>query len=92
VEVYNCSQANTFNAAIRFDNAQTNYHEINNTVVHEGWAWSLAVVSSSNVFVKNSDFVGARALGTVVKTSKNITLDGIFQGDVMSRPEFDAPN
>ena len=41
------SQANTFNAAIRFDNAQTNYHEINNTVVHEGWAWSLAVVSST---------------------------------------------
>ena len=60
--------------------------------MHEGWAWSLAVVSSNNVYVKNSDFVGARALGTVVKTSKNITLDGIFQGDVMSRPEFDATN
>jgi len=58
--------------------------------VHEGWAWSLAIVSSSNVYVKNCDFVGARALGTVVKTSKNVTLDGIFQGDVMVRPEFDS--
>jgi len=43
VEVYNCSQANTFNAAIRFDNAQTKNHLINNTVVHEGWAWSLSI-------------------------------------------------
>lgn len=59
-------------------------------MVHNGLAWSFSAFLSKYVTVLNSDFVGARAIGFAVKSSSNITIDGIFSGDVMRRPEYSA--
>ena len=64
---------------------------INNTVAHNGLGWSFSAYESKYVTVINSDFVGARAIGFGIRSSSNITVDGIFSGDVMRRPEYSLP-
>jgi len=85
VEVYNCSQENTFQAAIRFEGATTKHHLVQNTVVHEGHGWSFLSMTSANVLVKDSDFIGAKVIGFSIQTSYNITVDGVMQADVLKR-------
>jgi hypothetical protein len=58
VELYRCSQRDTFKAAIRFEGAMTNSHKIHNVVAHEGLAWGLYIKASSKVDVKDSSFIG----------------------------------
>ena len=52
VEVAQCSQENTWNAAIRFESTgETGLSYIKNTVVHNSMAWSLLIDSSKNILV-----------------------------------------
>ena len=85
VEVYNCSQENTFQSAIRFEGANTKSHLVQNSVVHEGHGWTFKAVMSSNILVKDSDFIGAKALGFVVTQCANVTIDGAMIADVLKR-------
>ena len=86
VEVENCSQRNTFKAAIRFEGAYGGYSTITNTVVHNSLAWSVSVMRSNNVHLESSTFVGSRAIGVQMDFVKNVTLHDTFTGDVMPRP------
>jgi hypothetical protein len=88
VEVYNCSQQNTEHAAVRFEGAITGPSTIKNSVVHGSLAWSLLVTSSNNIDIKDSAFVGSRAVGVSLNSVTNVHLDKCFVGDVVSRPEF----
>jgi hypothetical protein len=88
VEVYNCSQQNTEHAAVRFEGAITGPSAIENSVVHGSLAWSLLVTSSNNISIKDSAFVGSRAVGVNLNSVTNVHLDGCFVGDVVERPEF----
>lgn len=82
----NCSQKNTFNAAIRFESAgATGKNWIKNTVVHNSEAWSLLIKGSKNILVEDSDFIGAKAVGVNIQSVQNVKLDGIFVGDVQKR-------
>jgi len=47
--------------------------------------WSLSVQESSNILILNSSFVGSKAIGLAVWTSKNVTLDNIYVGDAPKR-------
>lgn len=85
VEIYNCSQANSYNPSLRFEGANTKSHFVQNSVVHEGWGWHFKAEQTSNILIKDTDFIGAQALGVVVKTSNNVTFDGIMVADVVSR-------
>lgn len=39
VEVYNCSQRNTFKAAIRFENQGLLWQSVTNSVIHGSIGW-----------------------------------------------------
>ena len=75
VEIYNASQSNTEKAAIRFEGATGNYHEITNCSIHNGWAWGVNIISSSNIFMKDNVVFRMKPFSFVVTTSRNITLD-----------------
>ena len=48
VEFYNCSQQDTYKAAIRFDMAQNNTvtKKVSNSVIHHGLGWGIQISSS----------------------------------------------
>lgn len=86
VEVENCSQRNTFKAAIRFEGAMGGYSTITNSVVHNSLAWSISVMRSNNVHLESSSFIGSFAIGVHMDFVRNVTLHDTFTGDVMPRP------
>jgi len=40
---------------------------------------------SANILIKDSDFIGAKVIGFSIQSSKNITVDGVMQADVLKR-------
>ena len=48
-------------------------------------AWSLYISSSRNIRIESSDFIGSKAVGVNLNSIANVTLDGIFVGDVSKR-------
>ena len=88
VEVYNCSQRNTFHSAIRFEGAKTLPQLINNTAIHHSTAWHFKAALSANIHVENTHMLNARAIGLNVYTSNNVTLKNNVVADVGVRPEF----
>ena len=88
VQVYNCSQKDTFKASIRFDQAYGSANttsKITNSAIHNGLDWGLSIDGSRNIEVKDSHFVGFRQLGVRIDTASNITFTGNFIGDVRRR-------
>jgi hypothetical protein len=69
VEVYNCSQMNTFRSAIRFEGVNTLTQVVRNVAVHGSLSWSISAQFSSNVLIEDSAFIGARQIGLHVLTS-----------------------
>lgn len=49
VEIWNCSQSDSYKAALRFDNAATLESKVINSAIHNGNAWGVRVVSSNNI-------------------------------------------
>ena len=41
--------------------------------------------SSKNIVIENSDFIGSRAVGINLKSISNVSMDGLFIGDVQKR-------
>ena len=87
VEVFKCSQKNTFKAAIRFENTGNNSETsfVRNSVVHESEAWSLYVSNSRGIEIENSDFIGSKQVGVNLRSIRNCKIDDIFVADVSSR-------
>jgi len=86
VQVYNCSQRNTFKAAIRFEGAiGGSESHISNSVVHGSMAWSVSVMKSYNIRLTDSSFVGSYAIGVQMDFVRNVTMDNTFTGDVLKR-------
>jgi len=89
VQVYNCSQRNTWNAAVRFAKTGASVSSsISNSAIHQGFGWALYIAESKNVAVSTTAMVGFRAVGANVHASESVTLDGNFVGDVTERDEF----
>jgi len=59
VQIYNCSQQDTYNSAIRFEAAIGGYSNLTNSVVHGSMAWSANFYRSNNIYVANSYFIGS---------------------------------
>jgi len=55
-----------------------------------GLAWSFAAISSKNIFVENSYFIGSRQVGVAVTASQNVTFNQIVAADTKNRPEVVA--
>ncbi len=88
VQVYNCSQKDTYKASIRFEGAfgsEKTASKITNCAVHNGLDWGLSILNSRNIEVKDSHFVGYRAVGVRIDSATNVTFSGNFVGDVRRR-------
>jgi hypothetical protein len=85
VQVYNCSQANTMKAAVRFEGAAGSWSSVTNSAIHNGFGWGLGVYKSANVHVKDNIFWGFRAVGVSAISVRNFTFDSNFVGHVMER-------
>jgi hypothetical protein len=92
VEVYNCSQRNTFKSAIRFEAATLSSSSITNSVVHGSIGWSFSAQYSANVNLDSNAFIGARAVAVNVFGSNNITINNNIAGDVRKREELVMQN
>ena len=82
VQVRKCSQRDTHRAAVRFEGAAERESKISNSVVHDGLAWLLYIANSYHVDVKDSSFIGARAVGVNLHTVGDVHLDNVFVADV----------
>ena len=51
VEIFNCSQIDTFKAALRFEGASQMWSSITNSAIHNGYAWGLNVKTSSHILI-----------------------------------------
>jgi len=51
VEIFNCSQIDTFKSALRFEAASKRWSSVTNSAIHNGYAWGLMVKSSQNVLI-----------------------------------------
>jgi hypothetical protein len=85
VEVYNCSQYDTFKAAIRFDGANGAWSKVSNTAIHHGSGFGITIAGSANVIIENSTVFDFVKYGVNIMTSKNITIDGNWVIGVYSR-------
>ena len=50
--------------------------------------WSLYIASSNNINIKDSSFIGARAVGVNLRSISNVHLQGVFVADVRRRDEI----
>lgn len=87
VEVRNCSQRDTYKAAIRFESAMFANSIISNSVVHGGLGWLLYIKNSAHITIENSDFIGGRGIGVHLHNTIDVLLDGIFVADIHPRLE-----
>lgn len=85
VQVYNCSQADTYKAAIRFESAMGAYSRVSNSTVHNSMAWSVSVFRSNNVVLTDSYFIGSVSIGVHIDFVKNFTMTRTMTADVMIR-------
>lgn len=90
VEIYNCSQADTFNAALRWENNAMGHSLISNSVIHSGYGWGIKVEASANVHFVNNVVWGFRPIGVGILRSNNVTFDNNAVGHVVHRTTFDA--
>jgi len=90
VEIYNCSQIDTFKRALRFEAASVAWSQVTNSAIHSGYAWGIVVKTSSNILIQNNIIWGFRPIGVGIMSSKNITFDNNIIGHVVDRTTVEA--
>jgi hypothetical protein len=90
VEIYNCSQWDTYKAAIRFESAVLGHSSVTNSAIHNGLGWGLNIYTSANIHMKDNVFYDFRPVGIAVDYSRNITLDGNVLMRVLERTSIEA--
>lgn len=76
VEIYNCSQWDTFKSALRFESASTKYSSVTNSAIHNGLGWGVRIDKSANIYFKDNVIYDFRPIGLTIESSRNITIDG----------------
>lgn len=90
VEIFNCSQIDTFKAALRFESASSLWSSVTNSAIHNGYAWGLMVKASANIHIEDNVFFRFRPIGVGVMTSKNVTIDGNVVANVVDRTTLEG--
>jgi len=85
VEIYNCSQYDTYKAAVRFEGAEGAWNSITNSALHHGLGIGLDIQVSSNVVFANNDIFDFVRFGINIMTSNNITIDNNWVHGIFSR-------
>lgn len=90
VEIFNCSQIDTFKAALRFESAATHYSEVSNCSFHNGYAWGFRAVGSANINITGNIFHNFRPIGLGVQKSRNITIDDNIVSNIIDRTTIET--
>ena len=90
VEVYNCSQIDTYKAAIRFENAVKLSSSVTNSTFHNGLGWGGNIKNSANIFMQDNLWFKFRPIGIGIDFSNNITFDNNVVAHVVERTTLDA--
>lgn len=90
VEIFNCSQIDTFKAALRFESAASLHSSVTNSAIHNGYAWGLNIKASANIHLENNVFLNFRPIGVGVQLSRNITLIGNIVGGIVHRTTLET--
>ena len=88
VEFSNLSQKDVGKGGIRWEGAigsSSTVSTITNCAFHSGQDWGLSLKNSNNIEIKDSVFVGWRAIGASIDYTRNVTFTGNFVGDVKHR-------
>ncbi len=85
VEIYNCSQYDTWKAAIRFEGHKLGFSRISNCSIHHGLGIAVNVQFAANVeFTGNNVFTFSR-YGMVIQTSNNVSFDNNWVAGIFER-------
>ncbi len=90
VEIYNCSQYDTYKAALRFEEAKLGESKIINSSIHHGLGFAINVEFSNNILFRGNNIYNFVKYGVNIMTSKNISIDnnwvtGIYGRDITSK-------
>jgi hypothetical protein len=88
VEMYNCSQQDTFKSALRFENALTLPSSITNCTFHNGLGWGVSIKRSANILFQDNILYNFRPIGFRVSYSKNVTVDNNVVSKIVERLTF----
>lgn len=85
VEIYNCSQYDTWKAAIRFEGHKLGFSRISNSSIHHGLGVAVNVIFSQNVEFLNNNVYTFTRYGMVIQTSDNVTFDNNWVAGIFDR-------
>jgi len=90
VQVFNCSQRQTYKPAIKFENASSASRSvISNSVFNTGKGMGAIIENSVNIALRNNVFADFVQQGIWVQRSDSITIDGNWVHHIV--PECDQP-
>jgi hypothetical protein len=90
IEMYNCSQIDTFKASIRFENAVTLHSSVTNSAFHNGFGWGANIKNSANILMQDNLWFNFRPIGVAIDFSKNITFDNNVIAHIVERTTIEA--
>jgi len=85
VEVYNCSQADTAKAAVRFEGVTDKASSITNSVIHNGLGWGVSITASANVVMRNNVVFSFKPFGVSMLSVSNMIFDDNIVAHVYER-------
>jgi len=83
IEMYNCSQIDTFKAAVRFEGATKKHSSVTNSTFHNGLGWGATITNSANIFMQDNLWFNFRPIGVGIDFSRNITFDNNVVGNIV---------
>ncbi|TNV88211.1 hypothetical protein FGO68_gene8985 [Halteria grandinella] len=85
VEIFNCSQYDTFHGAVRFEISWGKWSNISNCAIHHGYGYGVQIMQSGHVYFQNNIVYGFTRFGINIGSSSNITIDGNFISRIDAR-------
>lgn len=90
VEIYNCSQMDSYDAALMWENARTLPSSVTNSAIHNGLGWGVRIETSANVVFSNNVMYDFRPLGLVVDYSSDLVINNNVLIKVVERATLEA--
>jgi hypothetical protein len=90
VEIYNCSQMDSYDAALMWENAKTLQSSVTNSAIHNGLGWGVRIETSKNVVFSNNVMYDFRPFGLVVDYSSDLVINNNVLIKVVERTTIEA--
>jgi len=90
VEIYNCSQMDSYDAALMWENAKTLQSSVTNSAIHNGLGWGVRIEASANVVFSNNVLYDFRPFGVVADYSSDLVINENVLIKVVERTTIEA--